>query len=190
MTKKRIAIFASGGGTNAQEIFEHFKEHPQIEVAALFSNKKDALALERAKKFNISTSTFDRSQFYQSEEVLDLLKSLKVDFIVLAGFLWLIPKNLIVAFPDKIVNIHPALLPKFGGKGMYGENVHKAVKEAGELISGITIHLVNDHYDEGNIIAQFSCTLEPSDTPEEIAKKVLVLEHKHYPEVIENLVLK
>jgi phosphoribosylglycinamide formyltransferase-1 len=190
MTKKKIAVFASGSGTNAQRIFEHFKDHSEIEVSLLFSNKPNAKVLERGKNFNIPSIVFNRDEFYHSEKILNTLLENKIDFIVLAGFLWLIPKNLINAFPNKIVNIHPALLPKYGGKGMYGENVHKAVKLAGESESGITIHLVNNNYDEGDIVVQYHCKLQPNDDEQEIAAKVLKLEHKFYPEVIENLVLK
>jgi phosphoribosylglycinamide formyltransferase 1 len=190
MIKKKIAIFASGGGTNAQKIFEHFEGHNEIDVALLLCNRPNALVLERGENFNIPSIVFNRDEFYHSEKILNTLLENKIDFIALAGFLWLIPKTLINAFPNKIVNIHPALLPKYGGKGMYGENVHKAVKLAGESESGITIHLVNNNYDEGDIVEQFSCKLQPTDDEQEIAAKVLKLEHKFYPEVIENLVLK
>ncbi len=187
---KKIAVLASGGGTNAQKIFEHFEGHNDVEVSLLLSNRTNAFVLERAKKFNIPSVVFSRDDFYQSEKILNLLVENKINLIVLAGFLWLIPNNLINAFPNKIVNIHPALLPKYGGKGMYGENVHKAVKLAGESESGITIHLVNQNYDEGDILKQYRCQLQPSDDEQEIAARVLKLEHKFYPEVIENLVLK
>lgn len=190
MTMKKIAVFASGGGTNAQKIFEHFQDHDDVEVSLLLSNKPQAYVLERAKNFNIPSVIFNRMDFYESEKILNLLKESEIDLIVLAGFLWLIPINLIKAFPNKIVNIHPALLPKYGGKGMYGEHVHKAVKLAGESESGITIHLVNHNYDEGDILKQFRCQLQPNDDEQEIAAKVLKLEHKFYPEVIENLALK
>lgn len=190
MTKKKIAVFASGGGTNAQKIFEHFKNHNEIEVALLLSNRPNAQVLERGKNFNIPSIVFNRDDFYQSEKILSALEENKIDFIALAGFLWLIPNNLINAFPNKIINIHPALLPKYGGKGMYGENVHKAVKLAGESESGITIHLVNNNYDEGDIVEQYRCKIQPNDDEQEIAAKVLKLEHKFYPEVIENLALK
>ncbi len=190
MTKKRIAVFASGNGTNAQKIFEHFKDNPTIQVHLLLSNKADAYVLERAKSFNIQAATFNRADFYQTENVVRVLKDHHIDLVVLAGFMWLVPKNLVNAFPQAIVNIHPALLPKYGGKGMYGSHVHHAVKEGGESESGITIHWVNENYDEGDIIEQFSCDLKPEDDEQEIARKVQILEHKHYPEVIENLVLK
>lgn len=189
MTKKRIAVFASGSGSNAQRIFEHFQHHNQIEVSLLLCNKPNAVVLQRAEKFGIPAVLFSREDFYQSDLVLERLEKDSIDFIVLAGFMWLVPENLVSAYPSHIVNIHPSLLPKYGGKGMYGINVHKAVKEAGETYSGITIHLVNQKYDEGDIIAQFSCMLNRGDSPEQIAEKVQVLEHENYPKVIENLVL-
>ena len=190
MTKKRIAVFASGSGTNAEKIFEYFQGHSKVEVALLLSNKKDAFVLQRAAKYNISTIVFGRSDFYDSANVQETLLKERIDFIVLAGFMWLVPESIISTFENRIVNIHPALLPKYGGKGMYGAHVHNAVKEAGESKTGITIHWVNKHYDEGDVIQQFSCELQPSDDVSQIAKKVQILEHKHYPEVIENVVLK
>ena len=190
MSKKKIAVFASGSGTNAEKIFQHFQNHPQAEVSLLCCNKKSAFVLERAGKFNIPTLVFNRSLFYASAEVNEQLKQAGIDLIVLAGFMWLVPEKLVADFPDRIVNIHPALLPKYGGKGMYGMHVHEAVKAAGESQSGITIHLVNERYDEGAHIAQFTCDLEPSDSPSDIATKVQKLEHENYPKVIENLVLK
>lgn len=189
MNKKRIAVFASGSGTNAEKIFDYFKNHDQVEVVLLLSNKKNAGALERAEKFNIPTLSFSRQEFYDTQIVLNALHKHQIDVIVLAGFMWLVPVYLVEAFPSKIVNIHPALLPKFGGRGMYGMHVHEAVKAAGEKETGITVHLVNQHYDEGSILAQFSCPIEPNNSPEEIARKVQVLEHENYAKVIENLVL-
>jgi phosphoribosylglycinamide formyltransferase-1 len=188
LTKKRIAVFASGNGTNAEEIFTYFNGHPQIEVAVLFSNKASAGVLDRAKNFGIPSLIFSRPDFYTSNIVLAQLLAHKVDLIVLAGFMWLVPQNLVESFPNKIVNIHPSLLPKFGGKGMYGMNVHLAVKAANEMTSGITIHFVNQQYDEGDIVAQFSCDLLREDTAVEIAEKVQMLEHLNYPKVIEELV--
>jgi phosphoribosylglycinamide formyltransferase 1 len=183
--KHRLAIFASGNGTNAEEIMRYFKGHPSIEVALVLSNKADAQVLERAKKFDISSIVFTKSQFRESDEVVDQLKKAGVSHVVLAGFLWLIPSNLVKAYPNKIVNIHPALLPKHGGKGMYGMKVHEAVKANGDTQTGITIHLVNDQYDDGEIIAQKSLPIDAADTPEDIARKVHQLEYKFYPEVIE-----
>jgi len=190
MTKKKIAIFASGNGSNAEKIFEYFENHNSIEVVLLLSNKSSAFVIKRATNFNIPCIIFNRAEFYETDKVLNILQEQSIDFIVLAGFMWLIPENLIKAFPDKIVNIHPALLPKYGGKGMYGSNVHQAVKLAGDKESGITIHLVNNKYDEGDIVKQFKCELLHSDDEQAIAAKVQVLEHKFYSEVIENLVLK
>jgi phosphoribosylglycinamide formyltransferase 1 len=185
----RIAIFASGSGTNAEEIFKYFKTNPSIEVVGLLSNNPEAYALQRAKNYGVATFTFTRSQFRETTEVVDWLKERKVTHIVLAGFMWLIPHYLIQAFPDKIVNIHPALLPKFGGKGMYGMHVHEAVKTAGETETGITIHLVNEQYDEGRVLFQATCEIFQSDTANDIAAKVHTLEYRHYPPVIERWVM-
>lgn len=187
--KKKIAVFASGTGTNAEKIFEHFKDRPQIEVALLFSNNASAGVLNIAMRYEIPTVVFNRSEFYDSNAILNRLVKEEIEWIVLAGFMWLVPESLVKAFPNKIINIHPALLPKFGGKGMYGMHVHEAVKADNETISGISIHFVNQQYDEGSIIAQFSCQIEHSDSATEIAKKVQRLEHENYPKVIEELVL-
>ena len=183
--KHRLAIFASGSGTNAEEIMKRFQHHTSIEVVLLLSNNAQAYALERAKKFNVPTKVFNRSIFRESEEVLTWLKEKNVTHIVLAGFMWLVPDYLIKSFSRKIINIHPALLPKFGGKGMYGMHVHEAVKAAGEKETGITIHEVNEHYDEGKILFQATCVVDKSDTAEQIAQKVHALEYAHYPRVIE-----
>ncbi len=180
-----IAIFASGSGSNAQKIAEYFSESKDIKVKLIASNNPKAFVLERAKNLNIPSFVFDRATFYHSTDLLNALKAHQIDFIVLAGFMWLVPTYLVAAFPNKMVNIHPALLPKYGGKGMYGDFVHEAVAEAGEQESGITIHYVNEHYDEGNIIFQAKCQLSPSDTPQTIAEKVHALEYQYYPEVIE-----
>ena len=187
--KHRIVIFASGSGTNAEKIFTYFKQHPSIEVAALFSNNSESFALERAKKFGIPVCLFDRKQLKETKVVLDWLKEKRVTHIVLAGFMWLIPDYLVKAYPNKIINIHPALLPKFGGKGMYGMRVHQSVKTAGERETGITIHLVNDKYDEGEILFQEKCEVWEDDTAESIANKVHQLEYAHYPAVIEKWIL-
>lgn len=185
MKQYRIAIFASGSGTNAEEILKRFQNHDSIEAVLLLSNNPQAYALERAKKFNVPSNVFNRSTFRESEEVLTWLKEKKVTHLVLAGFMWLVPAYLIKAYPGKIVNIHPALLPKFGGKGMYGMHVHEAVKTTGEKETGITIHEVNERYDEGKILFQTKCQINPSDTPDDIAHKVHQLEYAHYPHVIE-----
>ena len=187
--KKNIIIFASGSGSNAQRLLEHFEHHPQIRVAALFSNNPKAYALKRAETFHVPALLFSRDEFYNSDNVLEQVKAFNPDLIVLAGFLWLVPQNLLQAFPDKIINIHPALLPKYGGKGMHGINVHTAVVQAGEAQSGITIHRVNEEYDKGEFLLQEYCPVHPGDTPEELAARVLQLEHKHLPEVVEKLLL-
>lgn len=188
--KKRIAIFASGSGSNAQKIMEHFKKHNEAEVAIVLTNNPDAFVLQRADNFEIPTHIFNRNEFYQTESVVSLLKSLEVDLIVLAGFLWLIPDNLLKAFPNKIINIHPALLPKYGGKGMYGDRVHKTILENGEDESGITIHFVNEHFDEGEIIHQSRFKIEKGDDMEMVKFKGQQLEHLHYPKVVEQLLKK
>lgn len=182
-----IAIFASGGGSNARRIIEHFQQSSVGKVSLVISNKAEAGVLAIAAEHNIPTQIIDRQLFYASEDILGILKQHQIGFLVLAGFLWLVPTYLVRAFPHRIVNIHPALLPKYGGKGMYGMNVHKAVKAAGETESGITIHFVNEHYDEGAVIFQASCPINPGDDARSIAKKVLQLEHRHFPEEIEKL---
>ncbi len=189
MEKFRIAIFASGNGTNAERFFAHFRNHPQIEVALLLCNKADAFVLERARNANIKSEVFDKAEF-EKGEVLKILKENRVTHVVLAGFLWLIPRYITEAFPNRVINIHPALLPKFGGKGMYGSKVHEAVKDSGDEETGITIHLVNEQYDEGKVIFQTRTNVEESDSPEDIAAKVHALEYEHYPKVVENWILK
>lgn len=185
----KIAIFASGSGTNAEKIFRHFEDHPHIEVVMLLSNKPDAYALKRAQNHHIDTVVFNREQFRDGKIITKALQRAGVTHIVLAGFLWLIPDYLLTAYPDKIINIHPALLPKYGGKGMYGSKVHEAVKAAGDMVTGITIHLVNNKYDEGRILFQGKCNLSMDYTPEEIAACVHKLEYEHYPSVIEEWIL-
>jgi len=188
--KKRIAIFASGSGSNAQKIMEHFKKNELAEVTLVLTNNPEAYVLQRADNFEIPAHVFNRREFYQSDEILSLLEKLKIDLIVLAGFLWLVPQNLLDAYPNRIINIHPALLPAFGGKGMYGDYVHQAVLTAGEKESGITIHFVNEHFDKGEIIQQFRFRIEPQDQLENIRFKIQQLEHQHYPKVIENVLKK
>ena len=185
---KKIAIFASGSGSNAQNIIEHFSSNPSIEVSLVLTNKKNAYVIDRAKGLGIKSLVFDRPAFYESDEVLEILKAENIDFIVLAGFLWLVPKNLIENYPNRIVNIHPALLPKYGGKGMYGSKVHEMVVACGEKETGITIHFVNLQYDEGDIIFQARCALHETDTTEDVANKVHQLEYKYFPTQIEKLV--
>ena len=185
---KNIAIFASGTGSNARKIIEHFQGNTEIKVVLVISNRAKAPVLQMALEFGIENLVIDRQSFYQTETLLEKLGHYKVDFIALAGFLWLIPGYLVKAYDKKILNIHPALLPKYGGKGMYGSHVHEAVKAAGEKQSGITIHFVNQKYDEGDIVFQKECTLHNTDTPIDIARKVLKLEHKYFPETIENVI--
>ena len=183
--KARIAVLASGSGTNAEMIFNFFRNHPVIEVVLLLCNNSEAQVLKRAEKFDIPVRVIKRMEFNEESLMLDLLKSREITHLVLAGFLWLLPGYLIRAFPDRIVNIHPSLLPNHGGKGMYGMKVHEAVKQAAEDETGITIHLVNEKYDEGRVLFQATCTVADNDSPEQIAKKVHQLEHDSYPKVIE-----
>lgn len=188
--KKRIAIFASGSGSNAQKIMEHFKKHNDAEVAIVLTNNPEAYVLQRADNFEIPSHIFDRHELNHTDNVVNLLKNLQIDLIVLAGFLWLVPANLLKAFPNKIINIHPALLPKFGGKGMFGDKVHQAVLDAGEEESGITIHFVNENFDDGEIIHQSRFKIDSADDLEMIRFKGQQLEHLHYPKVVEQLIRK
>ncbi|MHC8950340.1 phosphoribosylglycinamide formyltransferase [Sphingobacterium hungaricum] len=188
--KKRIAIFASGSGSNAQKIMEHFKYSDDAEVSLVLSNNPESYVLQRADNFEIPTHVFDRYEFYQTDEIVQLLKRSEIDLVVLAGFLLLVPENLLQAFPNKIINIHPSLLPKYGGKGMYGDRVHQAVIAANEEEHGITIHFVNEKFDEGEVIHQSRFRIEKGDTLEIIKFKGQQLEHLHFPKVIENLLKK
>ncbi|WP_354358439.1 phosphoribosylglycinamide formyltransferase [Pedobacter sp. UYP30] len=188
--RKRIAIFASGSGSNAQKLMEHFKHSDDAEVSLVLTNNADAYVLQRADNFEIPSHIFDRNELYNTENVLILLKNLDIDFIVLAGFLWLMPENIINTYPGRIINIHPAILPKFGGKGMYGDKVHRAVLEGKESEGGITIHYVNNQYDEGEYIYQAKYKIEANDTLEVVKFKGQQLEHLHYPRVVESLVKK
>lgn len=184
---KNIAIFASGSGSNARKIMEYFADRNDVSIQIVVSNREDAGVLKIAESLGIDSIVVPRATFYETEDVLSVLNKYEITLIVLAGFLWLVPPYLVEAYMGKIINIHPALLPKYGGKGMHGMHVHQAVKNANEIESGITIHFVNDHYDQGQIIFQARCQLSPSDTPEDIARKVQHLEHKHYPKVIDQL---
>ncbi|GAB5552807.1 MAG: phosphoribosylglycinamide formyltransferase [Saprospiraceae bacterium] len=186
---KNIAIFVSGTGSNARKIIEYFQDHPTINCPLLISNKATAPALEMAKTHGLQTLVLQRKTFYEETTLLEDLAAVDIDFIVLAGFLWLIPNYLIAAYPQKMVNIHPALLPKYGGKGMYGHHVHQAVKDNQETTSGITIHYVNEHYDEGAIIFQASCAIDPADSAQTIGQKVLQLEHQHFAPQIEKILM-
>ncbi len=183
---KNIAIFASGSGTNAENIIKFFQDHPAGRVQLVLSNNADAYVLERARKLGVPAVTFSRQELMEGK-VLEELRKSQIDLVVLAGFLWLVPGDLVSAFPGRMINIHPALLPKYGGKGMYGDRVHIAVKDSGDRESGITIHLVNEKYDEGDILLQAYCAVNPEDTPEDIAKKVHALEYQYYPKVIESM---
>ncbi len=187
---RNIAIFASGSGTNAENIIEYFSNRNTAQVSLVLSNKRQAMVLKRAEAHNTRTVFFEHKEFYITGKVLRYLALYKIDFVVLAGFLWLVPENIIDQYPGRIINIHPALLPSYGGKGMYGDIVHKAVIENHDKESGITIHYVNKSYDMGDIIFQARCSVDPSDTPESLAEKVHSLEYKHYPRVIEELVVK
>ena len=185
---KHIAIFASGNGSNAENIVRFFDGNKDVNPVVFISNKKEAFVHTRAQKLGIPSYTFSKNEFDEGTPIVTLLRRYEVDFVVLAGFLLKISQPILDAFPDKIVNIHPALLPKFGGKGMYGSHVHRAVVEAGERESGITIHYVNENYDEGNVIFQASCPVLPSDTADDVAKKVSELEYLHFPKIIEEVI--
>ncbi|HLP04625.1 MAG TPA: phosphoribosylglycinamide formyltransferase [Paludibacter sp.] len=183
----KIALFASGSGSNAENIIRYFSANPRFSFPVIVSNKPDAAVHERAKRLNVPSVTFPRADFESGNEILKYLHEQGVDCIVLAGFLLKVPQLIINAFPGRIINIHPALLPKFGGKGMYGMHVHKAVRESGDAESGITIHYVNNNYDEGNVVFQAKCPVLPTDTADMIAEKVHALEYEHFPKVIEEL---
>ena len=183
-----IAIFASGTGTNAKKIIEYFENNTQVKVNLIVSNKSTAPVLDIARENGIDILVIDRHNFYKTQDILNFFNEYSIDFVVLAGFLLLIPSYLTKSFENKIVNIHPALLPKFGGKGMYGMNVHKAVHEAKEKETGITIHYVNENYDEGAIIFQAKCLIDTEDTPETISNKVRILEHEFFPKIIEQTI--
>ncbi|MGY3792384.1 phosphoribosylglycinamide formyltransferase [uncultured Aquimarina sp.] len=184
---KRIIIFASGSGTNAENIIKYFQERKNAEVTHVFSNNLRAKVLKRAHDLKVKALHFDKESFYGSNDVLNVLKDAEPDIIVLAGFLWIFPKKIIDVFPDKVINIHPALLPKYGGKGMYGNHVHEAVIRNREKESGITIHFVNEHYDEGGIIFQAETAISEKDTAEDLAKAIHTLEYKYFPVVIEKV---
>ena len=183
-----IAIFASGSGSNAENIVNYFASHQDINIAMIISNKPDAYVHERSKRLDVPSFTFKKSDFDEGTAVLNKMAEYEIGFIVLAGFLLKVPHSIMEAFPNCIINIHPALLPKHGGKGMYGNNVHNAVKNAGEKETGITIHYINENYDEGDIIFQAMCEVTDLDTPQDIANKVQNLEQMHFPKIIEEIV--
>jgi phosphoribosylglycinamide formyltransferase-1 len=187
---RNIAILASGTGTNTENIIKYFSNRNTAKVSLVLSNKRQAQVLKRAEAHNIRTVFFEHKEFYVTGKVLRYLTLYKIDFIVLAGFLWLVPENIIEQYPGRIINIHPALLPSYGGKGMYGDTVHRAVLNNHDKESGITIHYVNRSYDKGDIIFQTRCKVDPSETIDSLAKKVHALEYLHYPKVIEEIVVK
>jgi len=188
--KHHVAIFASGAGSNAGKIIEYLKGHQQISVSLIVCNKPGAGVLSIAEKAGIPTLMIEKEPFFRGNAYLDELKAHHIDFIILAGFLWKIPAALVKAFPSKIINIHPALLPKYGGKGMYGSHVHEAVIANKEKESGITIHYVDEQYDHGSTIFQAYCSIGPDDTPDSLATKIHALEHQHFPRVaIETILL-
>lgn len=180
----KIAVFASGSGSNAENINDYLLSNYNHKIDCILCNKKDAFVFERAKKMEVDSFYFDKKAFYSATEIIDLLIDRDIDFIILAGFLLKVPEELIRRFEDKIINIHPALLPNYGGKGMYGMNVHRAVIENKEPKSGITIHLVNEEYDKGRILFQAETSISETDTPEDLAQNIHQLEYKHFPEVI------
>ncbi|WP_040252664.1 phosphoribosylglycinamide formyltransferase [Psychroserpens mesophilus] len=184
---KRIVIFASGSGTNAENLIKFFHNREIASVIHVLTNNPHAKVLERAKKLHVSALSFNKIAFTETDIVLDILKSAKPDLIVLAGFLWKFPESLLEAFPKKVINIHPALLPKYGGKGMYGMRVHEAVVSNKETETGISVHYVNEHYDEGAIIFQAKCDVKSSDSAEDVAEKIHKLEMEHFPKVVEEL---
>lgn len=183
---KKIVIFVSGSGSNMSNLIENFRNNSYLNVVAVFSNKKDCLAIKNARKEEIRNICFSKKEL-ESDLVLDKLKEISPDLIVLAGFLLKIPQEIVTQFPNKIINVHPALLPNYGGQGMYGSNVHLAVLDAKEKKSGITFHYVNEHYDEGNIIAQFECELDESETLKTLQHKIHLLEYANFPNVVENI---
>jgi len=187
---KRLAIFASGAGSNAQQIINYFRDSEEVKIATIVCNKPGAGVLSIAEKENIPVLLIENERFYKGDGYVNDLQSVKVDLIVLAGFLWKIPQLLVNAYPRRIINIHPALLPKYGGKGMYGTYVHQSVLNAGEVESGITIHYVDEHYDNGDVIFQTACPVLENDTAETLAQRIHQLEHLYYPRVIQDIVTK
>lgn len=188
--KPNIIIFASGNGSNAVNIIQYFYENQQANVSAVFTNKKDAGVVRKVIDSRVALQYFNKEDFYNNGRVIELVKIYQPDIIVLAGFLWLVPSTFIEAFNDRIINLHPSLLPKYGGKGMYGHFVHEAVLNAGETESGITIHKVNKEFDKGDIIFQAKCNIEPNETVESLSHRIHVLEHENFPKVIAKLLNK
>ncbi|MDR0419840.1 MAG: phosphoribosylglycinamide formyltransferase [Prevotellaceae bacterium] len=187
---KNIAIFASGNGSNAENIIKYFENTATGKVKTVLCNVPNAYVLTRANALGVHSAVFSRDEFYNSDKIINILQHKQIDFIVLAGFLWLIPESIIKFYSNKIVNIHPALLPNYGGRGMYGNNVHKAVIADKNKESGITVHYVNEKYDDGSIIFQAKCEISETDTPETLAQKIHALEYRYFPEIIESLLMK
>jgi len=185
---RRLAVFASGSGTNAENLIKYFHDSDVAEVVVVFCNKPRAAVIKRVENLKVPVVVFDRVQLHDCDSILKRLNSYQVDMIILAGFLWLIPQSLLKAFPKAIINIHPALLPNYGGKGMYGARVHQAVIENIDKKSGITIHLIDEHYDKGQNLAQIECPVENSDTPDSLATRIHALEYEFYPKVIEQYI--
>ena len=185
-----IAILASGSGSNAENIFNYFSERNDIEISLILSNRADAYVHKRAERLCVPSLTMSKQDLEDSNKILKVFENYKIDFVVLAGYLMRVPKELILAYPNRIVNIHPALLPKFGGKGMYGDKVHLAVVESGESESGITIHYVNENYDDGTIVFQIKCGVSKNDTPANVASKIHALEYKYYPSIVDKIIKK
>lgn len=184
----RLAILGSGNGTNAQQISEYFADRKDVEVACIIYNKRDAYIAERAKNLGIESHYFGRKDFYENGAVLEYLREKKADWVILAGFLWLVPEDILEAYPNHIINIHPALLPKYGGKGMYGHHVHEAVVAAHEKETGITIHIVDNRYDCGITLFQARCEVTPTDTADDVAAKIHLLEKEYFPRVIDETI--
>ena len=187
--KIKLAILASGNGTNAQQIAEHFAGSSDVDINVIIYNKRGAYVAVRAERLGIEARYFNRHDFLETDNVLNFLCERGIDYVILAGFLLLVPQNLLAAFPGRIVNIHPALLPKYGGKGMYGHHVHEAVVANHESETGITIHIVDEHYDRGTTLFQARCSVLPTDTPDDVAAKIHLLEKTYFPKVIESFVM-
>lgn len=184
----RLAILGSGNGTNAQQISEYFADRDDVEVVCIIYNVRDAYIARRAENLGIESRYFGRKDFYENGAVLQYLREKQADWVILAGFLWLVPEDMLAAYPNRIINIHPALLPKYGGKGMYGHHVHEAVVAAHEAESGITIHIVDNHYDRGTTLFQARCTVDADETPDSLAAKIHLLEKEHFPRVIDETI--
>ncbi|MBI9060741.1 MAG: phosphoribosylglycinamide formyltransferase [Marinilabiliaceae bacterium] len=186
---KKIVLFASGSGSNVENIVNFFAEKDEVEISLVLTNNPKAYVIERCRQLGVVCQVFGRKEFRETGSVLEQLQGIAPDLIVLAGFLWLVPREIVKAFPRRIINIHPALLPKYGGKGMYGLHVHQAVVDNQETETGITIHYVDENYDEGDVILQTTCKVEPEDSADDVARKIHQLEYEHFPKVVESLLL-